>query len=222
LVPPSPDNDADAAVTLGQIVSGLGEERHKDRILSAQVVPSPGSQAVYWSATDPSGGPLVATFSIRREGDPRWTDIVVDTAKRYAQFDVSHLPEGDYDTRLVVTQAAPRPERERLSAVYETDDLLVDHSPPVIIDASVRRSGDHYVVSVHGRDPLSLLDSLEADFNNGREETTEQPADGIRDGREETFVIEEPVDRAAGSTSVEVTLYDADGNSVTRRLPLPR
>ena len=75
-------------------------------------------------------------------------------------------------------------------------------------------------MTVRGRDALSLLDSAEFTFNNGYHETVEQPADGILDGREETFVLEIPVDRAAGATSVEVTLYDAAGNGATRRLNL--
>ncbi len=224
LVPPAAESAAASTVTtLNQLVQGHDDDgKRRDRLLAAQVVPSPGNQAVFWSASDPDGDNLVATFSIRRDGDPLWTDVVVDTTDNYAQFDVGHLPEGIYFTRLVVRETAPRPAAERLSAVFETDDLLVDHSPPAILEASVRRSGDLWLVSVHGRDALSLLDSIEADFNNSVHEIVEQPADGIRDGREETFVLEEPVAKVAGATSVEVTLNDAAGNSATRRIALPR
>jgi hypothetical protein len=45
-----------------------------------------------------------------------------------------------------------------------------------------------------------------------------QPADGIRDGREETFVFELPLERAAGASAVEISLLDAAGNAATRRL----
>ena len=48
----------------------------------------------------------------------------------------------------------------------------------------------------------------------------EQPADGIRDGREETFILEEPVARTSGATALDVTLFDSAGNAVTRRLEL--
>ncbi len=117
-------------------------------------------------------------------------------------------------------QAAPRPASERLSVTFETDDMLVDHTPPEIEEATVRRETGKIFVTLRGRDGLSLLDSAEFDFNNGDQETVEQPADGILDGREETFVLELPSDKVAGATSVEVTLYDASGNSATRRLGL--
>lgn len=116
--------------------------------------------------------------------------------------------------------AAPRPEAERLSVTFDTDDLVVDHTPPVIEEALVRREPGKVIVSIRGRDALSLLDSAEFTFNNGVHETVEQPADGILDGRQETFVLELPAERLSGATSVEMTLYDSAGNGSTRRLGL--
>jgi hypothetical protein len=84
----------------------------------------------------------------------------------------------------------------------------------------VRREAGQVVVTVRGRDALSLLDGAEFTFNNGVHEEVEQPADGILDGMEETFVLELPAARLAGATSVEVTLYDSAGNGATRRLGL--
>ena len=142
------------------------------------------------------------------------------TRESYAQFETLHLQEGTWFTRLVATEAAPRPEAERLSVTFDTDDLVVDHTPPVIEEALARREAGKLVVTVRGRDALSLLDSVEYTFNNGVHETVEQPADGILDGMEETFVLELPLERLTGATSVEVTLYDAAGNGSTRRLGL--
>lgn len=208
--------------TLSQVVSGHEEDKdkRKERLLSAAVFPALGNEAAFWTVTSPTGDNLVATFSIRREGETRWTDLAIDSRDSYLQFDTSHLPEGVYYTRLVVTEAAPRPEAERLSASYETDDLVVDHTPPEILSATSTRRGDKVLITVHGKDALSLLDNLEADFNNGLHENVEQPADGIRDGREETFVVEETAARLAGATSVELSLSDAAGNSTTRRIEL--
>jgi hypothetical protein len=103
---------------------------------------------------------------------------------------------------------------------FETDDLVVDHTAPDIEEASVKREGGKVIVTIRGRDALSLLDSAEFTFNNGAHEVVEQPLDGILDGKEETFVLELAAERVAGATSVEVTLYDSAGNGATRRLPL--
>ena len=217
-----PEMPAPVITTVGQLIqSGEHEgERRRSGFLGSQIVASPGTRVAFWTVNDLDGDNLVYTFSIRHDGDPAWTDIAVDSRDSYVEFDTLHLQEGTWFTRLVAKETAPRPEAERLSVVFETDDLVVDHTPPEILEASVRRDAGKVVVTVRGRDALSLLDSAEFDFNNGVRETVEQPADGILDGREETFSLELPLARLAGATSVEVTLYDSAGNGATRRLAL--
>jgi hypothetical protein len=220
---PAPALAPSPNMSLSQLIqsSGKDDDKHaSSTFLSSQVVPMPGAQIAFWTITDPDGDNLVATFSVRRDGDAAWTDLAVDTAEPYVQFGIAHLPEGVYFTRLVVRETEPRLAAHRLTTDYETDDLVIDHTPPVILDATARRNGDLVTITVHGRDALSLLDGLEATFNNGAHAQTEQPLDGIRDGQEETFVLDVPLPAAAGATSVEVGLYDAAGNTATRRLAL--
>jgi hypothetical protein len=206
-------------VSLNQLMQGpRDDEKRRETFNSSQVVPQPGAQVVLWTVTDPDGDALSCTFSLRRDGEDRWIDVVTDTRDSFAQFDTSNLPDGIYFTRLVATETAPRPVADRLSQTFETDDLVVDHTPPEILDASARRNADTVTVSIHGRDQLSLLDGAEFIFSNGVRQTVEQPKDGIRDGREETFVLDLPVAQVSNATSVEVNLYDAAGNSVSRRL----
>ena len=197
---------------------GSSPKRGKSGFLNSQVVPAPGTQAVLWTIIDPDGDNVTATFSIRREGQAAWTDLTVFSREPYTQFETSHLADGVYFTRIVATEAAPRAPADRLSVTFETDNLIVDHTPPVILEATATRTAERLTISVHGRDALSLLEGLEVTLNNGAHETVEQPADGIRDGREETFTLEVPLAKAAGATNAEVILYDAAGNATTRRL----
>lgn len=188
--------------------------------LNSPVVPQTGAQIVYWSLTDPDDDALAATFSIAPEGGDDWTDLVVRTADTYVQFDVSHLPEGRYRTRLVAEELAPRPSAQRLSYTFETDSLIVDRTAPEILAASAIRDGAHWRIAIEARDAMSLLQGAEFMLNNGLRVALEQPADGVLDGLRETFIAEIPEARAAGATSVEIVLYDAVGNSVARRLEL--
>jgi hypothetical protein len=217
-----PEMPAPVVTTVGQLIqaSDRDSDHRRAGFLGSQIVASPGTRVVFWTVSDQDGDNLTYTFSIRRDGDTAWTDLAVDSAESYVQFDTLHLQEGTWFTRLVATEAAPRPPGERLSVTFETDDLVVDHTPPVIEEASMRREGGKLIVTLRGRDALSLLDSAEFTFNNGAHEIVEQPADGILDGNEETFVLEIALDRLSGATSVEVTLYDASGNGATRRLSL--
>jgi hypothetical protein len=217
-----PEMPAPVVTTVGQLIqaSEHDTDRRRSGFLGSQIVSAPGARVIFWVVSAPDGDNLAYTFSIRHEGDPSWTDISVDSAESYVQFDTLHLQEGTWFTRLVAKETAPRPEAERLSVTFETDDMVVDHTPPVIEEASVRRDTGKLVVTLRGRDALSLLDSAEFTFNNGAHQVVEQPADGILDGREETFVLEIPLAQVAGATSVEVSLYDSAGNGATRRLGL--
>jgi hypothetical protein len=188
--------------------------------MSSQVIRSPGSQVVFWNVTDPDGDAVSYTFAIRREGEAAWTDLVAASRENHAQFDTRHLPDGVYFTRLVVAETAPRPAGERLTHTFETDDLIIDHTAPEVLEATAQRGADSVRVTLRGRDVLSLLEGIEVAFNNGVRESVEQPADGIRDGREETFTLEIPLARVSNATSLEVTLYDLAGNGTARRLTL--
>lgn len=215
------DPTPSANVALSQLMQSAPRDedgKRKSNFLSSQVVPSPGTQVVLWTVTDPDSDNFLSTFSIRRDGDAAWIEIAANVREGHAQFDTAHLPDGVYFTRLVATETAPRPTAQRLSQTFETDDLIIDHTAPELLTATAQRTAETLVVSVHGRDQLSLLDGIEVLFNNGVRETVEQPADGVRDGREETFTLEVPLARISNATSLEVTLYDAAGNGTARRL----
>lgn len=229
---PAPEPAPPASVTVGQILNpnqpppGVSPDAaaalRRNPFLSSQLVPRPGSQVVYWSVIDADGDALVYTFSIKRVDADAWIDIARGIRDPYVQFDLGNFADGLYLTRLAVEEQAPRPVGDRLSAVFETDDLLIDRAPPEILDANARRQDDRLIVTVRGRDALSLLGGVSLAFNNGWRETVEHPADGILDGREETFEASVPADKISGATAVEIQLADQAGNAATRRLDLER
>jgi hypothetical protein len=217
-----PEMPAPVVTTVGQLIQSSEHdvEHRRTSFNGSQVVASPGTRVAFWTVNDADGDNLLYTFSIRHEGETPWTDISVDSSDAYVQFDTLHLREGTWFTRLVAKQGAPRPDGERLSVTFETDDLVVDHTPPAIEECSAKRVNDRLVVTVRGKDQLSLLAGADFTFNNGVSSSVEQPADGILDGKEETFVLDLPLSKLSGATSVEVTLYDAAGNGSTQRIGL--
>lgn len=216
---PAQETVPSAVVSLSTLTSATkDDDRRRSNFLTSQVVPSPGTQVILWTITDQDGDATVSTFSIRRDGDPAWSDLATTTREGYAQFDTKNLPDGVYFTRLVATETAPRPLAERLSRTFETDDLIIDNTPPEMIAATAVLRDNKVIVTVRGRDQLSLLEGIEVVFNNNVRETVEQPIDGIRDGREETFSLEVPLARVSNANALEVTLYDRAGNGTAKRL----
>ncbi len=224
---PAADQPPSATATLSQLMYPSAREgrddtseKRKGAFMSSQVVPQTGAQLVYWTVNDADGDTLAYTFSIRPENSDAWVDLSVNSSDNYVQFDTGGFPEGLYLTRLTTTEQAPRPAKNRLTYTFETDNLLIDRTPPAILATQIKRADGQLFISVDGRDALSLLEGAEFVLNNGLHETVLHPADGILDGKQETFVAEISEARAAGATSVEVILYDQAGNSSSMRLPL--
>ena len=96
----------------------------------------------------------------------------------------------------------------------------MDHTPPVITATDIKHSNGNLLVTVSGRDALSLLEGIEVVLNNGTHDVMLHPVDGLLDSREETFVMEFPDAKASGATSVEIILYDQAGNATSTRLPV--
>ncbi len=215
---PAREPQPEPVSSLSQLISPARDEERRRALLSSKVTLTPGSQIIVWTLADPDGDTLLSTFSIRRDGETAWTDLVNASREAYAQFDTKSLPDGTYFTRLLVEETAPRPPADRLRHTFETDNLIVDNTPPEILDATARREGDNVIVTVRGRDALSLIEGIEVIFNSGLREEVTQPADGVRDGREETFSLEVSLAKVSNANSVEVTLFDAAGNGASRRL----
>ncbi|HWA27565.1 MAG TPA: hypothetical protein VG734_18055 [Lacunisphaera sp.] len=197
-----------------------GPEKRKGTFLNSQVIPQPGTQIVYWAVNDPDGDSLAYTFSMRSEGADAWIDLAVRSTDSYVQFETGGLPEGYYQTRLVVAEQAPRPADQRLTYTFETEPLLVDHTAPVITSTDTKRANGSLLITATGRDALSLLEGVEIVLNNGTRDVTLHPADGQLDGREETFVVEFPEAKTSGATSAEIILYDQAGNATSTRVAL--
>ncbi len=211
-----------AISNLGQLLgNGEHDDKRKNALLNSSVVPEPGNQIVFWVVTDPDGDNVTCDFAIRREGTSNWTDIAVGTHDSFVQFNTTHFEDGVYLTRLIASEQSPRPAAERLTTIFDTDAFIIDHTPPTITDVAINRDGDTLRISVSGHDTLSLLDNAEFVFNNGYHEVVAQPADGIRDSQTETFILQAPVTKVAGATSVEIRLSDAAGNHSARREKVP-
>lgn len=223
LIPPA-EQAASGVQSLSQLLASSGEnssDKGKDSLRNAQVVPSPGNQVFLWTVSDPDGDVLHATLELRKTEESQWLAVVKDTRDSYAQIDISHLPEGVYHTRLTVSEQAPRPLAARLSSDFETDDLVIDRTPPVLLESSVVRQNGRVVFRARGRDALSLMAGMAVQLNNGARIATENSADQILDSREEWFEVDVHEAAASGATQAELSLYDSLGNRVTTILLLP-
>ena len=139
-----------------------------------------GYRTITWRAEDENGDSLRYSLSFRRKGDERWLRLRENMDETQFNFDTSQLPDGRYELRLTVTDAADNPEMP-LTDAKEGVEFQVDNKAPSI---SVTPNGSEVVVRI--TDDLSPIGRVEysADAEKWIRLT---PIDGIADSRDETF-----------------------------------
>ena len=162
-----------------------------------------GFRTVSWQVSDPNKDPLRFRLEIEdREGFS--FEVRERITGTQLGVDTHAIPNGIYRFRLTASDAPRNPE-DALEVSRVSRWFVVDNSPPSV---SLRRSGDFWTVSVS--DSLSPI--VRAEWSrDGEEWTALAPADGLLDGREETF--EFPA--APGRHMVVVRVVDRQHNRTT-------
>jgi len=162
-----------------------------------------GFRTVSWQVSDPNKDPLQYRLGIEDRNGFSF-NVRERIAGTQLGVDTHALPDGTYRFRLTASDAPGNPdgaiEVSRVSRWF-----AVDNTPPA---ARLRRTGDSWVVSVS--DNLSPI--VRAEWSrDGDLWTALAPADGLLDGREETF--EFPA--ASGRHMVVVRVVDRQHNRAT-------
>jgi hypothetical protein len=162
-----------------------------------------GFRTVSWEVSDPNKDPLRYRLEIEDRSGHN-LEVRERIASPQLGVDTNSLPDGTYRFRLTASDAPGNPEGAiEVSRVSRW--FAVDNTPPSV---SLRRAGKLWVVSV--RDDLSPI--VRAEWSrDGDQWIALAPADGLLDGREETF--EFPV--ASGRHMVVVRVVDRQHNRAT-------
>jgi hypothetical protein len=162
-----------------------------------------GFRTVSWQVSDPNKDPLQFRLEIESR-DGFSFEIRERITGTQLGVDTHAVPNGTYRFRLTASDAPRNPE-SALEVSRVSRWFPVDNSPPSV---SLRRAGDTWTVSV--RDSLSPI--VRAEWSrDGDDWTALAPADGLLDGREETF--EFPA--ASGRHMVVVRVVDRQHNRAT-------
>ena len=181
-----------------------------------------GRLGIAWSALDPDGDALEARVeyrpaatatawtlaATRRDATGRsgWNDERID-------WDTSAVAEGDYDLRVVLSDAASNTAEEAATVVVEPSlRVTIDRTPPQVSVAAISDG----TLSVDVRDAHSPI-ARAVVVADGVEVQTLRPVDGLADSRVERFIYR-PSDGITGS---QLRVEDAAGNRTEIPLEAP-
>ncbi|HEX8616090.1 MAG TPA: WD40 repeat domain-containing protein [Thermoanaerobaculia bacterium] len=167
-----------------------------------------GFRTVSWRASDDNGDSLRYMLSFRMKGTESWLRLRENIEETQMNFDTSQLPDGVYELRLTVTDAADNADRP-LTDMREGVEFLVDNTAPQV---SVSKNGN--AVAVRITDTASPVGRVEysADAEKWVRIT---PVDGIADSRDETFRLDA---NTINGKFVIVRAVDAQYNVTTQNV----
>jgi hypothetical protein len=178
---------------------------------------------VGWKVENPDQDTLRYRLWYRRDGDAAWRDMLRDgevVTKPDYDWDTATLPEGKYRVKVEASDELANPPDQTLKHTLETNNVLVDNTPPVFQTLAIAKRRLHARV-VDGASVIARVD-VSIDGRGGTGEWRPlAPADGVYDSQDETFDADISALVPAGAHIVAVRAFDAAGNFVVVETAAP-
>jgi hypothetical protein len=187
-----------------------------------------GYRTFQWSVEDPNGDELVYALHFRPDRGPdrgpdqgpdqgqapaedgAWMTVAEDLEEAHYGFDATVLPDGVYRFRLTASDAEDNPPGEGQVGDRLSAPVVIDHSPPALVEAEARRGNPGRHLRVVLEDALNPLRTAEVSVD-AEAWRTAPAADGLLDGRREALELEVP----EGARLVLLRVTDAAFNVTT-------
>ena len=171
-----------------------------------------GYRTFRWQVEDPNQDALVYALHFRpadgeaESGEEAWLPVVEELEEDWFSFDATTLPDGWYRFRLTASDADANAPGEGMAGEELSEPVVIDHSPPALVEAGSRAGAVHLVVE----DRWNPLRSVEVSVDAG-EWRPAPVADGLLDARREELEVAVP----EGAKLLLLRATDAAFNVVT-------
>ncbi len=182
------------------------EPASEDGDLRLKTLWKKGYRTLRWEAQDANDDELTYALAFRPESGREWLPMAEELDEDHYAFDETALPDGVYRFRLTVSDRAGNAPGAALTAEQVSESVVVDATPPAL----VRAERDGTLLRVEVADELDPLREAVVSAD-GEEWKPARVADGLLDGRRETFLVERP----AGAKLLLLKVTDAAFNVIT-------
>ena len=220
---------------VGGVVASYATRNRPPTIRDLRIEPASGAlngkATLRWSASDPDGDGVSVDVQARPVGSTDWKSAVRtdppppkssdpslgndgSSKDQKATWDTSSWDEGTYEVRALASDQSSNPPTEGLETETPLPIVVVIDRTAPSIDAKRKRD----VIEVEVTDALSGVMRLEV-VADGRVAFSPRCADGVCDGRRESFRFLASQVGTGGATSLRA--IDAAGNPVEAPVPAP-
>lgn len=165
---------------------------------------------ITWQADDPDSDRLVYAIYFRGEEETQWKLLRSNFTETVLTLEGDVLADGRYLFRVVASDKPSNSGESAREAELISAPVLFDATPPVVSAGPPQRSGSKIVIPVSAVDAASSLRRAEYSIDAAAWLPLDA-ADGVIDGKQETFRLE--VDGlSAGEHIVVFRVYDSSNN----------
>jgi hypothetical protein len=148
-----------------------------------------GYAGARWRVSDANGDSVESTLEIRGTGEREWKPLKAGLKESRYSWDATGFADGRYRLRLTATDQPDNYPGAGLTAMLESDEFLIDNTPPEIGEISARVEGQKLILRFRAKDAVSSLQSAEYSVNGG-EWIAAQPTTRITDSQEHEYAVE--------------------------------
>jgi len=152
-----------------------------------------GYRSVDWMFEDPNFDGLKFDLYYRRRGDKRWKLFAKDLQSSVYSWDSSQMSDGEYEIKVVASDAPGNPANLALTAERTSDPFIIDNTGPIFKSVKLRKEGQSQILSFVVTDQWSPISNVSYSINAG-EWSILYPVDQICDSKVEHFELSIPND----------------------------
>ena len=215
-VPPSPPPSGQGSVA----ISFRGAPSSAPPINLGEGGPPPliaqrdrNSVTARWLAHDPNNDDLMFALDFRDVHEQTWHRLKDKISEHVYSFDAALLPDGEYELRVIASDAPVHTDADTLTAERISAPFTVDTTPPVpgTLSATVRNGQMH--ATFDATDATSPIAHAEFSLDAGPWQYLE-PAGALSDSKSEHYDFTVPV-TVVGEHTVAIRVFDRNENAVS-------
>jgi hypothetical protein len=168
-----------------------------------------------WLASDPNGDALQYKLEIRGVNETVWKLLKDDLKDAAFSWDSTVFPDGRYLLRITASDAPDNPPDQALSAVLESEEFVIDNTPPVVTIQSSRRAGSKIEVAFRAQDERNRL--VKAEYSiNGSSWRVVEPTTRLSDSTEHDYKLSAEAD-GEGEQTIAIRVTDSFDNQAVEK-----
>ncbi len=144
---------------------------------------------ITYKARDDNKDRLVYDIQFRKIGRTKWIELKDDNKETKFEWDTNTVADGRYEIMVTADDKRSNTNTTKLTGSRISDPVVIDNTPPAIIDEDIMIVNDKVLISLVVKDSLTVVGNLSYTIDSNDDWIATLPDDLIYDTADENFTI---------------------------------